>query len=704
MVLVQSECAAIARRQAVRHTWGRGLSGHVIFVVDCCLGGPACAPSCALPERAVHAAAKAAGASAAIALAARPPASALGTALGQLDDVLSLPAASLKRRAWLGAAYRWALAHTNATWLLDAADDSYVPQPRALPPQSRAEPPTPPLSTAQLHSREPSELSPSPFHSSALASPPFALPLMPRYVYPAALLAHLHALSTRGHALQPDEILSCAGGGCAGGVWTPWHATTSVVGRAVAEAVSSSTHSDASRSAWTRYRDEMVSWRRRGASSFLKGLLGVRAAPTPPPLLASMAAVGRGGREHAAGGPARSRGSAQFHAKRACTLHNPSEPTLVIRHVLGSRSGKQAHANLYWCHALDQPGVLAGTVDAPRHLPHTHAAKVQLFATNPSALSEDVYLLRLTSYSHCSATKDMTYLRQFEYERNSVTAFMSKSHEKPLQSFTHSEDARALLVGDKAYVLYNSWNGSSKVNSMVLRRYRWPSLELVAPPVRLRLPSARKREKNWSPFVAAAVAPSAGGGGPSRGSPRLYLTYQLEPHVVLSCRAHDGQCRVRYNTSALALWRARVPELGRLKVSGGTPCVTLNGAPTCMAHYRAFEPAPSRPMRTPAVAPRPGPYMHMWYALNPAPPFQVMAVSRPFRFAALFGDDRDRVQYASGLVGNADGSRLTVSFGVGDCLAAELRVSSADVLRLLTGDPDVSVMSRRQAWSSDYRH
>ena len=37
---------------------------------------------------------------------------------------------------------------------------------------------------------------------------------------------------------------------------------------------------------------------------------------------------------------------------------------------------------------------------------------------------------------------------------------------------------------------------------------------------------------------------------------------------------------------------------------------------------------------------------------------------------------------------------MTVSFGVGDCIAAELSVPSRDVLRLLDGDANVSIMGQ----------
>ena len=55
------------------------------------------------------------------------------------------------------------------------------------------------------------------------------------------------------------------------------------------------------------------------------------------------------------------------------------------------------------------------------------------------------------------------------------------------------------------------------------------------------------------------------------------------------------------------------------------------------------------------------------------PPFDVLALSPPFRFPDYFGsgDARDKLQYAMGLRARAAGSayELEVAYGVGDCVA-----------------------------------
>ena len=102
-------------------------------------------------------------------------------------------------------------------------------------------------------------------------------------------------------------------------------------------------------------------------------------------------------------------------------------------------------------------------------------------------------------------------------------------------------------------------------------------------------------------------------------------------------------------------------------VSGGTPCVAVDGAPTCVAHFRAWEPPPS---------PKSGPYWHLWYQLDAAPPFGVRAISNPFRFAAHFGDVRDHVQ-----------GRL----GLPRCLQAVEQTSELELARERFGGRDVGL-------------
>ena len=68
---------------------------------------------------------------------------------------------------------------------------------------------------------------------------------------------------------------------------------------------------------------------------------------------------------------------------------------------------------------------------------------------------EQTSTVSLAGYSHCSEHKNRKFLNKHEYERNSVTAILSKTRAAPLLSFTHSEDARALRVSaDRVWILY----------------------------------------------------------------------------------------------------------------------------------------------------------------------------------------------------------------------------------------------------------
>lgn len=329
--------------------------------------------------------------------------------------------------------------------------------------------------------------------------------------------------------------------------------------------------------------------------------------------------------------------------------------------------------------AVKMPNVLEGTVDALRHIHHT-TPTINLFATNPCALTPETYLLRLTAYSSCGVTP-MSTLIQNRYEDNSVTAFMRRGRPQPLATFNHSEDARGILVpgarrrgrGVLVWVVYSSFSSAASTNWMELRRFVWPSLEPFGRPVPLTYKRRRRREKNWIPFV-------------SQG--RVLLSYSLEPHVVLRCRPTSGACEEAHRTSNAPLWNRRI-HTGHHGLSGGTPCVQIGAMQVCVAHYRW----PAGTMRVKGVK-----YWHVMYSFASTPPFAVVNVSRPFRFGALFDEPqgRDRTQYAAGLVVDDERQLLTISYGVGDCIAASVDVTVAAALRLLSGD-GVSMPSQLRA-------
>ena len=72
-------------------------------------------------------------------------------------------------------------------------------------------------------------------------------------------------------------------------------------------------------------------------------------------------------------------------------------------------------------------------------------------------------------------------------------------------------------------------------------------------------------------------------------------------------------------------------------------------------------------------------------------PYDITHVSYPFRLVGEYDDDlptinRDRIQFAVGLArSREDPAKLTLSYGVGDCVAAEVNVTVADVWSMLQG-------------------
>ena len=78
--------------------------------------------------------------------------------------------------------------------------------------------------------------------------------------------------------------------------------------------------------------------------------------------------------------------------------------------------------------------------------------------------------------------------------------------------------------------------------------------------------------------------------------------------------------------------------------------------------------------------------------MRPRPPYDITHVSYPFRMRREWPKDdgatnRDRIQYAAGLARSGDepNTTLTLSYGAGDCVAAEVNVSIADVWEMLQG-------------------
>ena len=232
--------------------------------------------------------------------------------------------------------------------------------------------------------------------------------------------------------------------------------------------------------------------------------------------------------------------------------------------------------------------------------------------------------------------------------------------------------------------------------TQVLIRRQWPSLAPLSGPVELHRPWANgsRNEKNWVPWLTHAPPSGGASGGASvrSATSRVLLSYSIEPHEVLECSPTSGACTAVATASSAALWNSRVAgkvasrlldyqpvQLPHLR--GSTNCVRLRSRNICVAHWH------NDFMR----------YYHWLYAFRTRPPYDVTAVSYPFRFLRYFHSDppdkaRDRLQFAAGLAPVAstaatlEPEMLTITYGVADCIAAEANITVGDVFAMLAGE------------------
>ena len=156
-------------------------------------------------------------------------------------------------------------------------------------------------------------------------------------------------------------------------------------------------------------------------------------------------------------------------------------------------------------------------------------------------------------------------------------------------------------------------------------------------------------EKNWTPFIHEG---------------RLYLSYRLEPHVVLRCNWQTGGCAVAHRTNSTAVWAHQRTSV-RMGARGGSPAVHLRsvGSYVGIAHFRN----PS------------GIYDHCLYEFEDRPPFAMLRSSQRFMF-----NSSDRIQFVAGMYKHHD--ELVVSYGASDIASWESELPIARALELL-GSP-----------------
>ena len=144
-------------------------------------------------------------------------------------------------------------------------------------------------------------------------------------------------------------------------------------------------------------------------------------------------------------------------------------------------------------------------------------------------------------------------------------------------------------------------------------------------------------EKNWSPFVHGGA---------------LYLTYSLQPHVVLRCAWSGGACRVVHESSADFL--SVYDTLGQ-GLRGGTPYVRLpDGNLLAAMHVKDTQ-------HTPAL------YSTVFYLLHGAPPFRVASLSPKFCLSEKHlehaSSARCALQYVTGIAIDPSHNLVLLSYG-----------------------------------------
>ena len=230
----------------------------------------------------------------------------------------------------------------------------------------------------------------------------------------------------------------------------------------------------------------------------------------------------------------------------------------------------------------------------------------------------------------------------------------------------------------------------------VVMTARYMSIDgLLGPAIKLRPPAGwpvHRFEKNWVPFLHNGI---------------LYLSYSLEPHVILRC---DGAvrgvpdpnppelvvCTQAYRSSNPEAWRPTEGLFRNLNQPrhakggrGGSPLILVPGLMGNTAFASAYLGiAHFHPPDFHKQAPS---YWHFFYAVQTRPPFRVSAVSPPFRFVSSrrWTGRADRIQFAAGLQLLSRG-RLAITYGISDMLAMQTSLTLSLVSKLLRGERPLS--------------
>jgi hypothetical protein len=147
----------------------------------------------------------------------------------------------------------------------------------------------------------------------------------------------------------------------------------------------------------------------------------------------------------------------------------------------------------------------------------------------------------------------------------------------------------------------------------------------------------RDNEKNWAPFVHNNA---------------LYLSYSIQPHVVLRCAWSGGWCRLVHNTTSDFLATYETLQQG---LRGGTPYAQLpDGTRLAALHVKDAAHMPSL-------------YSTAFYIVDGTPPFRVLSLSPKIclseQSVELAISARCALQYVVGLTIEAESNLILISYG-----------------------------------------
>ena len=309
--------------------------------------------------------------------------------------------------------------------------------------------------------------------------------------------------------------------------------------------------------------------------------------------------------------------------------------------LLGDRVALDVHSvKIPLCDATSNDSSPANHHTSPKCISRSQ----NVFGYNPGISDKNNVIVRVSPYNMCNANVKNNIaidVGSDEFRKQSISVWLSSNVVQRL--VYDSEDARLFKFRNKFCCMFtrNARYRSNLVFACIDTSV--PYYEVV-----LQYANARRIEKNW---VVNAE------------NETLYVSYELNPHVVLSVNVQTGICTEMYRTVN--------PTLPRGVYRGGSQFVRCDSGLLAVLHRTRV--TPGWPGRV---------YDHAFYLADPNPPFGLLHVSEWFRFPAEYLDARDAIQFCCGCA--LQGDELLISYGVADCVGRILKIPMRVVLDMLT--------------------